>query len=585
MSTFVEQLLINYIPTLLATVTEPVWIEFCRSESILLPYKVLSKRIAPASATLNLSYATRIPQAVLFPALRSRHFLLGALAFSAVLSNILAIAMNDLFSPSFVSRASEEITHALYRPAMRTGSFASSFRAGSVDDTLTLQTFTPYIQMSNLSASIVPLPPWLGTDSYFMPHNISASISPNTTYTIPTTSIGGSLTCNEHVQSGSGHTYNLTHAQNMSQIILSLSFPSEDPDEPPQTCFPFYSSFLSSGEGAMDVGGDPFGSKTSELSIKLSVNSNDTLQDSFCSRRILLAWFRTNATLSGKASKPFDENGLSADINTSNATLHSSTQTIISCLPQSHSAPFNVTVSPDGHILNSIQTGPTKIEIQGELFRNVTNNMASLMTTAKINRPEYHTDTFGADWANYLMKLLRQNDDFLDVKQPPPNANEAMEAASAVYARLWATYASLLSKHFEVPSSGERIDVVGVRRDTVRRIFVSSTMFWIAIGILIWNVGVCCVLWVKTPSAFLPEAPVSLGAIMRLFEGSHCLEDFGKPGEKQDVEHEVLEKGEKMYAYGPFIGSDGKERVGIDRYPHAVPLNLRERRKVKGLWS
>lgn len=97
-----RQVLLDYFPTLFATLTEPVFFKMARFLSLYIPFSELASGVEAASSSLDLTYAARIPQVVVFKAFRSGHWLLASLGISGLASNILTVIMNGHFYTAFL---------------------------------------------------------------------------------------------------------------------------------------------------------------------------------------------------------------------------------------------------------------------------------------------------------------------------------------------------------------------------------------------------------------------------------------------------------------------------------------------------
>ncbi|KAK3707618.1 hypothetical protein LTR37_011966 [Vermiconidia calcicola] len=97
-SRFVRQILENYVPTILATLLEPVWALLTRQLATMQPLENLKHLNVPMQVSVKLTFADLPPQLVAFKAVRTRHFTLAAASLMCVLANVLAVAFSGMFT-------------------------------------------------------------------------------------------------------------------------------------------------------------------------------------------------------------------------------------------------------------------------------------------------------------------------------------------------------------------------------------------------------------------------------------------------------------------------------------------------------
>ena len=102
-----QNLLENYIPTVIATLIEPFWVLINRLLCLLQPIHELKGCKAKAKDSIDLNYCSLPPQLVIFKALRAHHFVLATVCSMALLANVLSIAFASLFHHNTVTVSTE----------------------------------------------------------------------------------------------------------------------------------------------------------------------------------------------------------------------------------------------------------------------------------------------------------------------------------------------------------------------------------------------------------------------------------------------------------------------------------------------
>ncbi|KAG5774536.1 hypothetical protein H9Q72_000025 [Fusarium xylarioides] len=171
----VLQLLENYIPTVFATLVEPLWVLLTRLLCVLQPFRDLWAGKAEPSHSIDATYTSIPPQLVFWRAIKSKHFILALVCSMAFLANLLAVGMGSLFN--------EAPATALYPTTMRPA-YAARFDNSSVYDldlflsqnliSTTQYSDHLYIASANFSSGTA-LPPWVTKDYYFQRHNFTSS--------------------------------------------------------------------------------------------------------------------------------------------------------------------------------------------------------------------------------------------------------------------------------------------------------------------------------------------------------------------------------------------------------------------------
>jgi hypothetical protein len=146
----------NYIPTVIATLIEPVWVMLNRLLCVLQPFEELRRGNAAASNFIELDYSSLPPQLVIFKALRKKHVALAVVCVMALLANVLAVGFGAMFNEMqtlvAVPQNFTQPCQALFRDIDPTvGPWNVSAAVGGGWDQF-------YIAMSNLTA-MTTMPP------------------------------------------------------------------------------------------------------------------------------------------------------------------------------------------------------------------------------------------------------------------------------------------------------------------------------------------------------------------------------------------------------------------------------------------
>ncbi|KAM6512544.1 hypothetical protein FSOLCH5_010256 [Fusarium solani] len=323
----VLQILENYIPTIFATLIEPLWVLLNRLLCVLQPFKDLWEGKAKTSHSLDSTYTSIPPQLVFFRAAKSGHFVLVLICTMALLANLLAVGLGSLFN--------EEPMTAAYPETLRP-SFAAKFDNKSVftfdnyltDNLVTTSQYADhkYVALANISSG-TKLPAWVSPEYFFQPFELgdAKSGSPADTYRIETQGFGVHANCTP-IEPFKMPTY-----KTQPQFVMSA-----DGKTCTQTSLIEYASFQirestlnrSSGVSAVEYGD----ARTAAFS------------GSPCDRPLTLGWGRT------------------ATAENSNATVDAS---FVICYPVFETAKFNVTVDASGHVLSYNRTSCSRSTIAG----------------------------------------------------------------------------------------------------------------------------------------------------------------------------------------------------------------------------
>jgi hypothetical protein len=94
------------------------------------------------------------------------------------------------------------------------------------------------------------------------------------------------------------------------------------------------------------------------------------------------------------------------------------------------------------------------------------------------------------------------------------------------------------------------------------RLFVAPTMFRITLTLLLLHFIVAVLYYVYRPGKCLPRLPTSIAAVISYVHASRALEDFG-------ISEAESKRRKRRYAFGRFVGTDGKTYIGIERQDYS----------------
>lgn len=572
----VQQLLLNYLPTVISTIIEPFWVVLNRLLCLFQPFEQLRRGNAPPSTSLNLRYTSIPPPLVLWRALRAKHFLLAAVCGMALLANVLTIALSGLFNQSFVYMSEGLLLRQLH---IATTKPRNTWHNSGV----TMDNF--YVADSNITSG-TPLPPWVTPDRYFVPFELPLATDTTTRYQGITTAIMAELQCEELHNSHSKHLFNFTLSDYATFIRITTSH--YQPDGGIRRCQATNQNYQIGPDHQVGVEGNPEGIKAAEiLATMLEYNGTGIAVDvsaerAFCEKQILAGWIRSNITLEVPTSN--DTQSDSARKTTSVAM----DQMFMVCRPRFSNATFEVTVDSLGTVLNS---RPAKSDVT---ITNITAlfSVADRLWDAFAQRHNsiWHNDTFATDWASYLIKQLTHSSAILDPRAPVPLFTPTAALFGEVYRRAFATLVSVNSV-WSLPEASSNVTTNAIPAAAITghwRVFMNPTMFTLAITILSLDLAVAAWLYAARPKAFLPRLPTSLASVIATFAAGEVVQDLrtktGQAAGPVSVEEQMVHLESKGWKFGYgklFPGKDGRTHFGIERVPFFTPLQADDRARGK----
>ncbi|CAD0098131.1 unnamed protein product, partial [Aureobasidium mustum] len=388
-----------------------------------------------------------------------------------------------------------------------------------------------YIAMSNAIASS-KLPSWTDPHRFYLPVVLPENTQTRTNYTVSTSYFGASLGCQEL---SSWKTKDTKDKSESSESGL-LEFSVNQPDGSSTNCSIDFS-----------IDAPAYISGPSSLEISTVAASSET-----CKQNVVAGWWRGNA---------------------SNQTIEVTSKTMMVCRPKLVTGSAEITVDSDGQILRSKVLSYS----DGSASEHFTTSPGDLILQAHQfiidHSSNWHNDSFSSDWNNYLIAETFIGDRFLDPNLPAPTFDQAVTIYTAMYNKL---FAILLGNNADLLFTTPRPNtqpLPAVRHEPQTRIFLSFPAFVIAQSILCLYAVTTILLYLRRPWRILSRLPTSIASTIAFFAASYAIQDFEGTSLMSEKERaEWLEWQGYRWAYGKFVGRDGKVHVGIEREPFVALL-------------
>ena len=517
------QITLNYIPVLFATLLEPFWTLLNRKLCVLKPFEALRGGDAKASQSMNLRYASLPPQLAIWPALKARHLLLVAVCATGLSSNILAVVLNALLQPRLTAIASDEAFLKSFSPIVNQIPSETSS-----SDHL-------YIAAANFSHG-TSLPAWVSRDLYFLPFQINTTspLGSVQSYTANTPGFGLNVVCTNQTWEDPAYialpNYEIGEPQfsvNQNNVYCTRQWNTYHDSHSKtnaslEILAPLGPSFANASQAEHDVCGSTLAMGFLRAELYAEIEDVDSLFTSFtwmtCESTLFTAMYEVEVTTSGRVEQYTRKSDISTNISFANS---SSLASLLSNLFVAFDAPFN-----NGN-------------------------------------PHWNHDTTRDTWPGFLIKALTNSVSFIDPTLPAPGFEAVAPVVIDLLTRLFPIILSLRPSAFVTAPQESMIE--GTMLVPRTRVFMSSSMFIATIILLLLNIAVAAMYYVRRtrpmPKAVLAE---TVAGVLELFDGSGLVEEQVK--DKPWPE-------DWRFGYGGFIGEgDGKPKMGIERRPFVVPL-------------
>ncbi|KAL2676968.1 hypothetical protein Neosp_010735 [[Neocosmospora] mangrovei] len=490
----VLQLLENYIPTVFATLIEPLWVLLNRLLCVLQPFKDLWEGKASPSHSIDVAYTSIPPQLVFLRAIKSKHFTLMLVCSMALLANLLAVGLGSLFN--------EEPTIVNY-PENLNPSFAARFDNHSVstfDNYLSENLITTsqykdhmYVALANMSSG-TRLPAWVSPDYFFQRFELGrvASKEPTDTYSLETQGFGVHVNCTPI------GPFKVPVYQEEPQFIKLRD-----------SRFCTQASLIANAGAQMRQ--TTFNRSTGVASVEFGDARTAAFTHGPCDRPLTLGWGRT---------------ALAEEVN---GTVEAS---MVICQPVFETAKFNVTVDTSGYVLSYNRTSPLKDTL------DYVDSDVHIRTVFEVyNRwwnkdsPQWHNDTTIRDWMNYFISVQSNSRAHIDPAAPVPKPESLMPAVESIYRRLYAIFLGLNDHIFD--QDGTPRPITATRRTKEVRIFMEDASFIITMTVLALNTVVASLFYIRAVAFVLPRMPTTLASVLAYIAPSRLAASISKrmPGQ------------------------------------------------------
>ncbi|KAL8892733.1 MAG: hypothetical protein Q9192_005571 [Flavoplaca navasiana] len=551
-STVVNQLVLNYLLVIFATFLEPFWLLLNRQLCVLQPFEELRQANAPAFKSLRLTYTSLPPQMNIWNAFRAKHYVLAAVCAIGLSANLLAISLNGLLHIDSSLMAERTNLTRLYEPKFN----QHQILVGSADHR--------YVAKANLSDGVA-LPPWTTSDTFLVPFEVKTtsrygtvsgiqasthgfSIRPqcerayfNDTalitgepygvYVRQRTPSGGSVSCGGFALPSGGQ-----NRSNAALEVLTQLRPIDSSRADPGSYRP--AEFLASA--------------TSEERLT-------------CGSILVAGFLRANLTMSIDGIKTQNSDQYNYPVI---RNINSLSSLWMMCRSDIALAQYEVTVDSSGQVQTYRATGP-EIMNPSDAFSNGTSpnslikNATFPLVNGRDSGPYWHNDTFVDTWFAYFIKILSNSTMFVDPEQPVPAFEQVVPYVKDLYTRL---FAIVLSQNQEWLARAEADSTShGLLFASSERVLISNQMFVVTVVLLVLNILVAVLYWIRLPKKMLPKLPYTIGSILDMVHASGLRFEARKQG-KWDKDW--------RFGYGRFVGTDGKPHVGIERRPFVQSLDI-----------
>ena len=550
-STFVRQLLENYIPVAIASLMEPFWLVLNRLLCLLQPWEELRKGNAPASKSIDLDYNSLPPQFVLWKALCAGHWVLVMVCLTGILAQALAVALSGMFYEDTVPFSHSVNLTTAYAPRIRslngTGLPFNADAPGNWQGGTTMDQF--YREMSNVTVS-TPLPPFIDRSFAYVPVNLPA-MNGSTTFQVRTHAFGAKLQCQPMNEHGTP-IYNFSLSSDASNAAFTTNLTKDHGGT--VTCkdlIPFPRNTL------RDLRDPQEGLVAMEVGFGLTSKVGDEEDDLFCRQHVVAGWLRAKYTVKKPLKRP---DGVWPSLD-----LHSLNETMLLCKPGILVGEAEVVVDAVGRVQQVVSSNVSDSAIESYFQSNSTDLIAQAHRFLVDNGATWHKDEFPSDFSNYLIGQETNSSRLLDALQSPPSFDEAAAAFSALYTRLFALLiGSNPSLLFE--ETAEQGGMTASAYSPKTRIFLSTPAFAVTEAILGLYMATTVLLYARRPGRFLPRLPNTIASVVAYFAASHVVRDMLTDTSSPDgrITKDVVSV---HWGYGTSISTSGKRRIGIERQP------------------
>lgn len=572
-SEFVQQLVLNFVPTATVTLLGVYLSLLCRTYSFVKPMQDLAGGNAKAEGTLCVRYTSLPPQLLFWQAFKVRHYLLGTMSVLALLSNVATVTIASIFvqQQTDIISSTFEFRELYYPNVIDPSESETPIKVDHAGIMLsTNANEDAFFQYHANLTSGLNLPSWTSSSSAntssngpnyaILPLEIPESVEQNkiARLNFETTGYGADLDCFNFFDPPTGTSTEFSLQDNGTSFRLWINYTTDESDEIACTILNEYwvSKSLAPGLGKLTTSMSAF-----EITFPLSV-WNDTQDAAFldiqlCSRHVVQGWVRGRqppASLRDPV-EPVDYNA-----------------TILVCNARLLSQQLSVDATTNGSILAIEARSPPIYDNPGSVNLSATLNAAIGVITEGSDFPSWHNDSLARDNSNILIKDLIGSRDWLDPSLPPPLFENASSTLSEVFSRLFSIQLALDRSKLKPIDNSTSIhardgntepasttsNVPATATTTTRRVFISEPNFIITVTLLVLDLIVLAIFRFSLPKPFLPRMPFTIASQIAFLSNSHVIDD---------VVDKSKDFREYRYWFGEFVGKEGKKHIGIEREP------------------
>jgi hypothetical protein len=584
----VQNLVREYLPTVIATLIEPIWILINRILCTLQPLEALQSSRASASRSITLNYTSLPPQLTIVRAVRAGHLLLAVVCSMALLANLLAIAFAGLLFQDVVPLASPTLLSAPFLPrlqeingstgppinglpAQSTKRFSGAFQGGTGEDQF-------LISESNYTRN-TSLPFWVDENTMYLPYLTPERLDPSSTrrYQARTKYFSARPNCKPltfgddyqlRLWNNSTDSNNSTKDQNSEHQTFDVKIGDKHGNN--VTCYASETSFSNALGRMSRIAYENIcqtGKTAAELATTLDAGRNAT-QDQIdtCTQAVAIGWMRTTQW---NCSDPAKYNTPPPGFEEANAR----NTFFLSCQPSIVVGDATIVVNSAGLLLEKPEdrvpdADPEALE---SYFSNGVGNLIShsnLFLFRTLTSP-WHNDSFASEHIHYLMNRAEGSLRLTNPSEPLPRFRDVEDVINKAYARLFAIWLGVNMDLLFVRSKEPAPQIPGTAITFEERIFFKTPLFIISEIILGVYILVTAIVYSRRPGRYLTRVPTSIATVIALFAASAAVKDLQGTADYTNKQREKrLEDLGCTYGYGSFVGGDGSVHVGIDKVPY-----------------
>jgi hypothetical protein len=548
----VRQLLQNYIPTVIATLIEPVWVVLNRLLCLFQPFEALHGKRVSAKRSINLKYSSLPPQLVFFKALRARHFTLSAICAMTVLANVLAVAFSGLINEDTRAVAHQAKGFSVYDARLKDHIKNSTDYGNPVDP-------SPFYYTMANSTSDTPMPLWTDDSAFYLP--VSHEVQLNSSDQLRLSGVSALALNMQCDPIGSAHGSSWSFGKgafaNNSAVRTNMTVSLTDGRGAPLVCATkslfltrdIYPWLCSSQEVFAVEYMAPL------MAPEFSKEPKPPASDDACQGLLVGVWARR------RASQMCDDDAF---------TLSEDEATAMICRTKVTIQPVNLTTTGD-HLVLKAESEELFSGFSGsdKLIEEASNAMWQLETydnSVLYHGGTWHNDSFPSDWHSYTMNLIDPDSGILNPALPPPDFNQTAALFAKSYQKLFAIWLGLNHDRVLAETSGDNPAIEATILRPEIRIVVSKPMVLLSSTILGLYIIVAIAVYARRPGRFLPRIPLTMASDIALFAASKAVTEI------EEKERFGQEPGadRTRFGYGSFIGTDGRPHVGVERAPFVV---------------